>query len=299
MFKKWRRQSTADRVFDIINYAILLFLFLICIYPLYYVLIVSFNSQVTGVYLWPKEFSLKAYKMVLEDSNIWLGYANTIFYTAANVICSLLVMTPCAYALSRKDFVGRGLIMGMIMVTMFVSGGLIPGYLNMRNLGLLDSRWGIILSSLVSTYNVIVAKTFFSTTIPDELLEATKIDGGGNFVFFTKVVLPLSKPILAVLTLYVGVGRWNSYFTEMIYLRNKNLYPLTLYLRRLLSSVEAMVTMLSEGLVEGTADALVSMQMATIMQYCLIVVSTIPMMILYPFMQKYFAKGVMIGSVKG
>ncbi len=294
----WKNQSFTDKVFDVFNTVVLALVTLICLYPLYYIVMVSFSSQVTGVYLYPKPFSLEAYKMVLGQKDIWIGYGNTIYYTVFGTLLSLAVTLPCAYALSRKDFVGRNIVTTLIMITMFISGGLIPGYLNMNNLGLVGSRWAIILSGLASSYNIIVSRTFFSTTIPVELLEASRIDGCSNEKFFVRIVLPLSKPIIAVIALYVGVGRWNSYFTEMIYLSDKAKFPLSLFLRRLLSNIKAMQVMISEGLIE-LDSAMGSMQMASVMQYCLIVVSTVPMMIIYPFLQKYFAKGVMIGSVKG
>lgn len=296
---KWRNQCAADRVFDVFNTALMVLIFLICFYPLYYIVIVSFSKDVVGSYLLPNEFTLAGYKMIFQQPEVWTGYANTIFYTVVGVVCSLIVTIPCAYALSRRDFVGRGVFTAVIMVTMFVSGGLVPQYLNVTRLHLIDNRWVIILLSLTSSYNLLVARSFFTSTIPNELLEAARIDGCGNGRFFVQIVLPLSKPIIAVMSLYFGVARWNSYFSEMIYLRDDTKYPLSLILRRLLWSTKALQEMIDEGLVENIGSALQDVRIASIMQYCLIVVSTIPMMIIYPFMQKYFAKGVMVGSVKG
>lgn len=298
-YNKWKNQCMSNKLFDIVNMIVLITILLICLYPLYYIVIVSFSSQVTGVYWRPNDFTLEAYQMVLQEKDVWIGYGNTIFYTVVGTLANLAVTLPCAYALSRKDFVGRGIITAIIMVTMFLNGGLVPGYLNMNNLGLLNTRLCIILCGLTSAYNIIVSRTFFATTIPGELLEAAQIDGCSNQKFFSSIVMPLSKPIIAVMTLYFGVARWNGYFNEMIYLNDKTKFPLTLFLRRLLSSVEAMQDMIAEGLIEDVSSAIANMQMATVMQYCLIVVSTIPMLIVYPFMQKYFAQGVMIGSVKG
>ena len=266
-FKRWKNDSLSNKLFDIMNYSILFLAVAVCLYPLYYIVLI--------------------------------GYGNTIFYAGLGTLANLAVTLPCAYALSRKDFVGRGLVTAFIMVTMFISGGLVPGYLNISNLGLINTRLVIILVGLTSAYNIVVSRTFFASTIPSELLEAAKIDGCGNFNFFVRVVLPLSKPIMAVMALYFGVGRWNSYFTEMIYLNDIEKFPLTLFLRRLLSSIDELQALINEGLIDNVGDALASMQLATVMQYVLIVVSTVPMMIIYPFMQKYFAKGVMIGSVKG
>ena len=298
-FNRWKNDSLANKLFDIANYSVLFLAVAVCLYPLYYIVLVSFSSQVTGVVLLPVKPTLDPYKMILGDSKIWIGYGNTIFYAGVGTLANLAVTLPCAYALSRKDFVGRGLVTAFIMVTMFISGGLVPSYLNISNLGLINTRLVIILVGLTSAYNIVVSRTFFASTIPTELLEAAKIDGCGNFNFFVRVVLPLSKPIMAVMALYFGVARWNSYFTEMIYLNDIEKYPLTLFLRRLLSSIDELQSLIMQGMIDDVADALASMQLATVMQYVLIVVSTVPMMIIYPFMQKYFAKGVMIGSVKG
>ena len=296
---KWMAQCLSNKVFDIINYTVLTMVFLVCLYPLYYVVIVSFSAKVAGTYFVPNEFSINAYKFILKEKDVWTGYANTIINTLLNVVASLMVTMPGAYALSRKDLMGKSVVTKMMLVTMFISGGLVPGYLNVYNLGLVNTRAAVILTSLTTTYNIIVARTFFATTIPDELLEAARLDGCGNGKFFTNIVMPLSKPVTAVIALYVGVNRWNSYFTEMIYLRDKKLSPLSLVLRRLLWNAESLQKMMQEGLVEDTSGALKQLDLLTLMQFCLIVVSTLPMMILYPFIQKYFAKGVMIGSVKG
>lgn len=297
--RKWRNQCRADRMFDILNGILMVFIFVVCFYPLYYIVVVSFSKQVVGSYLFPNGFTLAGYESIFQNKDVWSGYANTIFYTVAGVVASLAVTLPCAYALSRKDCVGRGLVMGFIMVTMYISGGLVPSYINISNLGLINSRWAIILSSLTTAYNLILARSFFNSTIPDDLFEAARVDGCGNGRFFLQIVMPLSKPITAVMALYFGVARWNSYFTEMIYLRDSEKYPLSLILRRLLWSIEALEQMIEDGLIENVSQVMKEVELAGIMQYCLIVVSTIPMMIIYPFMQKYFAKGVMIGAVKG
>ena len=298
-FRKWMNDSLSNKIFDIFNYSILCLFVLVCLYPLYYIVMVSFSSQVTGVYLLPKNPSLDAYKLILGDSKIWIGYGNTIYYTVFGTLANLAVTLPCAYALSRKDFVGRGIVTAFVMVTMFISGGLVPSFLNISSMGLINTRIIIILIGLTSAYNIVVSRTFFATSIPSELLEAAKIDGCGNFNFFVRIVLPLSKPIMAVMALYFGVARWNSYFTEMIYLKDTAKYPLTLFLRRLLSNIQELQALIREGLIEDVSTVVASMQLSTVMQYVLIVVSTVPMMVIYPFMQRYFAKGVMIGSVKG
>lgn len=297
--RRWKNQSLSNKIFDVCNYMIMILVLITCLYPLYNVVIVSFSSQVTGVYFWPKDFTLEPYKMVLSQKDVWVGYINTVLYTVGAVLAGLAVTLPCAYALSRQDFIGGGLVMKLMMVTMFIGGGLVPSYLNMNRLGLLNTRLVVILIGLMSTYNVIIARTFFRTTIPDELLEATQMDGCGNGRFFMTMVLPLSKPIIAVLALYAGVAQWNSYFPEMIYLRDYDKFPVTLVLRRYLSTIETLEDMISSGLIEDVDAALNTVQLATVMQYCLIIITTLPMLIIYPFIQKYFAKGVMIGSVKG
>ncbi len=297
--KPWFVQTKTDRIFDVINTFLLVLAMLTCFYPLYYIIVVSFSKQLPGSYLVPDGFTFAGYKAVFESREIWIGYGNTIFYTVLGVIVALAVTLPGAYALSRKDLHGRSYVMGLILITMFVNGGLIPTFLTVNSLGLVNTRWIIILSGAASAYNVIVARTFFSTTIPGELLEAAQIDGCGNGYFFVRIVLPLSKPIIAVIALYVGVARWNSYYTEMIYLRNEKLYPLALFLRRLLWEIQSVSDMLQKGEVTLTTDIMERQSLASVMQYVLIVVSTVPMMLVYPFLQKYFAKGIMIGSVKG
>lgn len=298
-FNRWKNDSLSNKIFDIFNFTILALAILICLYPLYYIVIVSFSSQVSDVYFAPVKPTLEPFKLILGDEKIWIGYGNTIFYTVLGTLANLAVTLPCAYALSRKDFVGRGIVTGIVMTTMFISGGLVPSFLNISKMGLIDTRLVIILLGLTTAYNIVVSRTFFATSIPGELLDASQIDGCGNFGFFVRIVLPLSKPIMAVMALYFGVGRWNSYFNEMIYLKDTDKFPLTLFLRRLLSNVKEMQQMLEQGLFDDISSVMANMEMATVMQYCLIVVSTVPMMIIYPFMQKYFAKGVMIGSVKG
>lgn len=301
---KWRAQSFSDKLFDFIVYTILLLFAAVCLYPLYYIVMVSFSSDPVGVIFWPKNFTTKAYELVVQDMELWSGYLNTIFYTIGGVLFSLFLTVPCAYALSRKDLPGRKLMTTYLLITMFISGGMIPLYLTVQKVHLLNTWFVIIVMSGVSAYNVIVARTFFATTIPDELLDASRVDGCGNGKFLVKVVLPLSKPILAVLALWIGVGRWNSYFQEMLYLRDRSKYTVSLYLRRVLWQVKSL-----EALVEGSgidstftevsAEAMELAKLANIMQYVIIIVASLPLLAIYPFIQKYFTKGVMIGSVKG
>lgn len=301
-WKRWKSQSTADKMFDILNHLILVVITIVCLYPLYYIVIISFSEDVAGTYFYPGKFTLEGYKAVFKDTRIWLGYFNTLLYVVGGVCFSLVLTLPCAYALSRKDFVGRKAITVYLLVTMFISGGMIPTYLVVQNLGLMNTRLLIILLTGCGVYNIVVARTFFAVNISDELLEAAQIDGCGNAKFFIKIVLPLSKAICAVLALWIGVGRWNSYFTEMIYLRDEMKYPLGLYLRKVLWTVQSLLELVNQQNAEGgLVSATVSEQvkLASIMQYVVIVCSTLPMMIIYPFLQKYFAKGVMVGAVKG
>lgn len=301
---KWKAQSLSDKLFDIIIYTILFLFAAACLYPLYYIVLVSFSSEPLGVYFWPKNFTTKAYGLVIGDKELWSGYLNTIIYTVGGVLFSLALTVPCAYTLSRKDVPGRKLITGYLLVTMFVGGGMIPTYLTVQKLHLVNTWWVVIILTGVSAYNVIVARTFFATSIPDELLDASRVDGCGNGKFMLQVVLPLSKPILAVLALWIGVGRWNSYFTEMVYLRDREKYTVSLYLRKVLWQVEALKalaagTVQNASAVEISAETMELAKLADVMQYVIIIIASAPLLVVYPFIQKYFAKGVMIGSVKG
>lgn len=303
-FAKWNAQSLGDKIFDIMNFIILALVTTICVYPLYYILVVSFSSTPYGSWLIPNGFSLEGYKLILGDNEIWRSYLNTIYYAFGGVVFSLCLTVPCAYALSRKDLPGKKIFTGYLLVTMFINGGMIPTYLVVQRLHLLDTWIIIIIMTGVSTYNIIVARTFFATTIPDELLEASRIDGCGNGTFMVKVVLPLSKPILAVLALWIGVARWNSYYSELIYLRDKHKYPLSMYLRKVLWQIESLMELMEGSGKDGagvviTQGMIEQARLASIMQYVVIVVSMVPVLIIYPFIQKYFAQGVMIGSVKG
>ena len=284
---------------------LLTFSFLITLYPIIYVVSASFSDPAavsTGeMLLWPVRPTLDAYKFILKYKEIWSGYANTIFYTIVGTILNLVVTMPCAYALSRKDLAGRNVIMVIFMITMYIGGGLIPSYLNVNNMGLINTRFYILISGLVSVYNVIVAKTFFANTIPWELQEAAFLDGCSNFKLFTKIIVPLSAPITVVLALYYGVGHWNQYMTPLIYLKDRVKYPLQVILREILTmgnfSSEALS---SGGYSAAELEALNSMaNVANQMKFAIIVVATVPMLAIYPWLQKYFQKGVMIGSVKG
>ncbi|MBT2697444.1 carbohydrate ABC transporter permease [Bacillus sp. ISL-40] len=292
------RKSKEDKVFDIINFFLVAIILLLVVYPLYFIVIASIsdpNMIYEGkVWLLPKELTLEGYQRIFGDSKIWLGYKNSIIYTVVGTIVNVSFTLMAAYALSRKDLYGRNVIMFLFLMTMFFSGGLIPTYLVVKNLGLLNTMWALILPKAVAVWNVIVAKTFFESSIPNELLEAARIDGCSDVKFFWKIVLPLSKPIVAVMVLFYAVGHWNSYFDALIYLNNENLYPLQLILRNILIQNQSSTMMISD------LDSLAAKQrVSELIKYGVIIVASIPLLIVYPFVQKYFVKGVMIGGIKG
>jgi len=243
-------------------------------------------------------FQLEGYKKIIEYQEIWIGYRNSIFYTSIGTLTTLAVTTLAGYALSRKNLVGRSAIMIFFTLTMFFSGGLIPSYLNVKSLNLLDNPIFILIQGSVSVYNMIVTRTFFQSNIPDELYEAASIDGCRQTRFFLQIVLPLSKAILAVMITFYAVGRWNSYFVEMIYLSSRNYFPLQLFLREILTSIKDLLQATDQNLVDEIAanDSLI---FAETVKYGIIIVSSLPMLLLYPFAQKYFVQGMMIGSLKG
>lgn len=291
--------SKGDKVFDIVNLIFSLLVLTIILYPLYLIVISSMSDpnlvnsgQIT---FWPKGLTFKGYELTFGNSNIWMGYRNTLMYTVLNVLLSLAIIIPAGYALSRKDLVGRTFFMFLIVFTMFFSGGIIPKYLVVKGLGMINTIWAVFVPSAVSVFNLIVTRTFFSTTIPDELLDSAKIDGASNTKFFFKIVVPLSFPIIAVMALFNAVSEWNSFFPALIYLNDYALYPLQLIIREILLS--SSVNALDEGM--DPAELREMQQAAELVKYAVIMVASIPMLILYPFLQRYFVKGVMIGSIKG
>lgn len=289
----FRSDKTFDRVVNVMGAIIIL----IVLVPLIFVVAASFSDPdrvIRGdVLLIPKGITLKAYSMVFENQDIWRGFANTIFYTAAGTAISLVLTILAAYPLSRKNLRGRNFLMMAILFTMYFSGGMIPTYMLVRNLGMYNSIWAILIPNAVSTYNLIVAKTFFENSIPEELYESAHLDGCGNIAMLIKIVLPLSKAIMAVLVLYYAVAIWNAYFDALIYLKDAAKQPLQIVLRNIL--------LMGQTEQMGTNDVGMAekIKMAEAIKYSVIVVSSIPMLILYPFVQKYFVKGVMIGAVKG
>lgn len=287
----------SDKVFTIINYTFATLFFLAVLYPLINVVSSSFSSPealISGkVWLFPVGFSLEGYKAVLAYKNVWLGYGNSLFYTVFGTLLNVAVTVIAAYPLSRKDFRGRNIIMFVFTFTMLFSGGMIPSYLLVKSLGLMNSRLALIIPGAMSVYNVIVVRTFFTTNISDELLESAKLDGCSDFRFLASIVLPLSGAVIAVITLWYSVGHWNGFFDALLYLTDKNKYPLQIFLREilLLNTVDE----LSANLVEESKR----IYMSELLKYALIIVATLPLLIMYPVVQKYFVKGVMVGSIKG
>ncbi|MBE9918277.1 carbohydrate ABC transporter permease [Paenibacillus donghaensis] len=297
------KETKRDKVFLICNYFYVFLAFLIVFYPLVYMISASISDPkyvASGeMWLWPKGITFDGYKRVFENSSIWIGYGNTILYTVVGTTINLLVTLPAAYALSRKDFVGRNFFMGMFMVTMFFGGGLVPTYLLVKQLGMINTMWAIVIPSAASIWNIIVSRTFFQSSIPKELQEAAQIDGCTNMRLFIKIILPLSMPIIAVMALFYGVGNWNSYFSALIYLNDSAKYPLQLVLRQILV-LQEMAAQGGGAIDASTAAAMNSKaEIAALVKYAVIIVATIPVIVIYPFLQRYFVQGVMIGSVKG
>ena len=300
MFKKknispMMRDSRGDKIFRFFNGLFLMLLALIVLYPVYFIVIASFSDPdavLAGkVVLWPVGINLEGYQKIMERTDVWQGYYNTIVYTLMTVVLSLLVTIPAGWALSRKTLPGKKFLMMYFIIPMFFGGGLIPFYNVMSSLGLINTIWAIVLPSILSVWNLFMTKTFFESSIPGGLIEAAKIDGAGHFRTFISVVLPLAKAIMAVMALYYAVGQWNSYFNAMIFLQDESMYPLQLVLKEILIA--------SESTVGGSGETILQQyRLANQLKYVSVIVSSLPVLMLYPFVQKYFAQGVMIGSLK-
>lgn len=301
------KRTRADVVFDTINYAIMVIVLIITIYPLYFTIIASFSdpTQVSlgNTTLWIKGFTIETYSSVFKNADIWIGYRNTIFYTAFGTLFNLFLTIPTAYVLSKKEIPGRSAISWYFLFTMYFGGGLVPSYLLVTGLHLDNTPLTIVILGGLSVYNMIVTRVYFQNSIPGELYEAAKIDGASDFRQFFTIALPLSAPIIAVMALYYGVGRWNDYFTALIYLNDNDKMPLQIVLRRILiqnQSLSASLTTEQQLMNEETKEYLERMKrVAEGMKYSLIWIASAPLLIAYPFVQKYFVKGVMIGSLKG
>ncbi len=293
-----KRKGKGDLWFDIINYVMLTIVMLLVLFPLYFVLIASLsdpNLIYSGeVWFFPKGFTLDGYGRIFSDSSIWIGYANSILYASLGTLIGVAVTVCAAYPLARKGMAGKSVIMWFLLISMFFSGGLIPTYLLIKDLHMLNTIWALVIPGAGGVFNVIIVRTFFQSTIPDEMWEAASIDGCSNTRFFWSIVLPLSKSVIAVMVLYHVVGFWNGFFDALIYLNDESKYPLQLVLRNILVQNQANSSMMID--VESYAA---KMRVTELIKYGVIMVSSLPLLILYPFLQKYFVKGVMIGSIKG
>ena len=292
----------SDVIYDTILFILLSLVFLVVAYPLYFVIISSVSDPIAvsngEVTFYPIGFTLDGYREVFKTNTVVRGFLNSLLYTVCGVSVNLLVTLPTGYALSRKDFALKKFVTFFYMLTMFIGGGMMPTYLIVKQTGLLNSMWALIIPGAMGVYNMIVAKTFFSTNIPLELMEAAKLDGCGNTRFFFHIVLPLSGAITAILVLYYGQGHWNSYFSALLYINDREKWPLQLELRNIL--LLNTNTMTKEFITEEMRKEQARREaLANMMKYSLIIISSIPMLIVYPFVQKHFVKGVMIGSVKG
>lgn len=294
----FKKASLGDKIFYIVITIILTLFFLAVAYPCIYVISASFSSGAAinsgKVVFLPIKATLDSYELVMSDPDVWRSFGMSIFYTFSGTLLSVALTMCAAYCLSRKDFPGGGFVMLLFVFTMFFSGGMIPTYLVISRLKLTNTVWSVILPSCLSAYNLIVARTFIVNSIPGEIFDAAMVDGCSDFRYFVQIVLPLSKAIIAVLVLFFGVSRWNDYFKPMLYLSDRKLYPLSLVVRDYLIINKVNLDKMKDPEQMEKAQNLMAG-----MKYALIVISTVPVMLLYPFVQKHFAKGVMIGSVKG
>lgn len=289
-------RSRDDKIFDAVLYGITAALLVLVGYPLVFVVSASFSNPIDvvegRVWLLPQGFTLEPYKLVFQNEKIWSGYANTVFYTVAGTFINLVMTVLAAYPLSRKDLPGQQFLMFFVTFTMFFSGGLIPTYLLVKSLGMNNTIWAMLIPGAIATYNLIVMRSFFQNSIPNELQESAWMDGCNFFRMLWSIILPLSKPILAVMVLFYGVGHWNAYFNALIYLKDRDLYPLQLILREIL-------ILNQDDMGGGDIGMSERVMLAESIKYSVIIISSVPVLLLYPFIQRYFVKGVMIGSIKG
>jgi putative aldouronate transport system permease protein len=291
-------RTAGDKLFDAVNVMLLCLLTLVVIYPLCFVLSASItNPEIVlrgDMWLIPKDITFDAYVKIFRNGTILNGYLNTILYTVCGVAINLVLTICAAYPLSRKDFVGRNMIMALFVFTLFFGGGLIPTYLLIKKLHLLNTFWVMVIPNAVAVWNIIIMRTFFQQSIPPELQEAAMIDGCSNMQILLRIVLPLSMPVIAVMILFYAVGHWNAFFNALIYLKDKNKFPLQLVLREILIQSQ------TRDMVESTSESLLKQQLSVEgIKYAVLIVANLPMLVLYPFLQKYFVKGIMIGAIKG
>lgn len=295
------REARADRLFGLGNHLLIGLLLLLVLYPLLYIVSASVSEPLAvrsgELWLWPVGFTLEGFARVLSDPEILLGYRNTLFYTFFGTFINLVVTLPCAYALSHPELPGRRPLVFFVLFTMLFSGGLMPTYLLVRDLGLLNTVWALLLPKAASAWNIFVATAFFAVAIPSELRDAAEVDGCAPLRFFVQIVLPLSKPMVAVMALFYGVGHWNGYFDALIYLSERQLFPLQLFLRELLVQQQLSAAMMSDG---AALEALAQQaQLADSVRYAVMIVASLPLLLAYPWFQRFFGKGVLVGSVKG
>lgn len=299
------KKHTSVEGFDVVNLLLLLFLTFLVVYPIYYTVIASFSDHTavaTGrISLLPVGFQTTAYEAVFKNTEIWLGYLNTILYTVGGTAFNLFLTIPTAYAMSKKRMFGHSVLSWYFLITMYFGGGMIPTYLLYKSLNLVNNPLIMVISGGISVYNMIVTRTYYQNSIPESLYEAGRIDGSSEIGMFFKIALPLSLPIVAVMCLYYAVGHWNGYFTALIYLTKTRYQPLALVLRRILIMNQAALDEAVNADLDPylIANAAARANLVVVMKYALVIIASLPMLILYPFIQKYFVKGVMIGSVKG
>lgn len=295
------RNNVSDRIFIITNYTILIILFFIIAYPLVYVLSASISSPTAvnagRMWLLPVDITFEGFTRISQNIEIWIGYRNTVLYTIIGTLYNLLMTIPCAYALSVKNLVGRTVITKIFLFTMFFNGGLIATYFLNKDLSLVGNPLVLILPTGASVMHIIISRTFFTGTIPGELVEAAEIDGCSPAYTFIRIVVPLSKPIIAIIALYCAVGHWNSYFSAMIYLSDRHTFPLQLFLREILVQQQMSAAMMED--MEDLQYLVEKQRIAELVKYSTMIVSSLPLLIVYPFLQKFFVKGIMIGSIKG
>lgn len=289
-------------LFDVVNISLVLIITLLIFYPLYFCVIASFSkpeSVINGeTLLWVKNFTLDSYKHVFKESSLWVGYKNTIIYTVLGTLYNLVMTIPLAYALSKKDLPFRGTISWYFFITMYFGGGMIASYFLIKNLGLKDNPLVMIIGTGVSCSNLIITRQYFSSSIPSDLYDAAYIDGANEWECFVRIAMPLAKPIIAVMTLYYGVGKWNSYFNALLYIQDDKYKPLQLVLRDILINNQIGVDMTGMDVSE-LVNAVERANIVEGMKYAVVFIASAPLLIIYPFLQKYFAKGIMVGSVKG
>lgn len=292
--------SVSDIIFYVVVYGILIFALIAVAYPLIYVVSASFSSPAAvssgKVVLWPVQPTLLAYETVINYKNIWIGYQNSIFYMVVGTVFALVFNTMAAFPLSRKEFIGRRFFTLVLAVTMYVSGGLVPTYLLISSLHLLDTIWVMIIPTATSVWHIIMIRTYFTNSVPEELYEAGQLDGCSDIGYMIRILIPLSGPIIAVIALYTAVSIWNAYFNAMIYLTKQELYPLQLFLRNILTIGDSINLEEAEENIEEMQNLI---GLSNLMRYAVIVVASVPVMLIYPFVQRFFVKGVVVGSIKG